>query len=111
VSNLGLMIQGVGAAWAMTQLTRAADLVALVQTAAMLPSMLLSLAAGAVADMYDRRIVALVALGVSFVGAASLAMFHYLGLITPWSLLGFCFVIGAGMALFGPAWASSVSEQ
>ena len=55
LSNLGLMIQSVGAAWAMTQMTSAADKVALVQTALMLPIMLISMPAGAVADMYDWR--------------------------------------------------------
>src|SRR5690606_34569085 len=43
LSNLGLMIQSVGAAWAMTQMTSAADKVALVQTALMLPIMLISM--------------------------------------------------------------------
>ena len=62
LSNLGLLIQGVGAAWAMTQMTSSADKVALVQTALMLPIMLISMPAGAIADMYDRRIVALVSL-------------------------------------------------
>jgi hypothetical protein len=37
LSNLGLLIQGVGAAWSMTQMTSSADKVALVQTALMLP--------------------------------------------------------------------------
>jgi Transmembrane secretion effector len=34
LSNLGILIQSVGAAWSMTQLTSSADKVALVQTAA-----------------------------------------------------------------------------
>ncbi len=63
LSNLGLLIQGVGAAWAMTQMTSSADKVALVQTALMLPIMLISMPAGAIADMYDRRVVALVLAG------------------------------------------------
>src|SRR3546814_12104372 len=37
LSNFGLLIQAVGAAWSMTQLTPAADMVALVQTALMMP--------------------------------------------------------------------------
>src|SRR6202048_5101228 len=65
LSNLGLWIQAVGAAWAMTQMTSSADKVALVQTALMLPVMLISMPAGAIADMYDRRIVALVSLGIA----------------------------------------------
>jgi MFS family permease len=111
LSNLGLLIQAVGAAWAMTQMTSSADKVALVQTALMLPVMLISMPAGAIADMYDRRIVALVSLGIALSGAAALTALAWLDLVTPTTLLAFCFIIGSGMALFGPAWQSSVSEQ
>ena len=111
LSNLGLMIQSVGAAWAMTQMTSAADKVALVQTALMLPIMLLSLPAGALADMYDRRVVSLVSLVIALAGAISLTALTWAGAITPNILLAFCFIIGSGMALFGPAWQASVSEQ
>jgi MFS family permease len=111
LSNLGLLIQGVGAAWAMTQMTSSADKVALVQTALMLPIMLISMPAGAIADMYDRRVVALVSLSIALVGATALAAMAWLGLVTPNVLLLFCFIVGSGMALFGPAWQSSVSEQ
>ena len=111
LSNLGLLIQGVGAAWAMTQMTSSADKVALVQTALMLPVMLISMPAGAIADMYDRRIVALVSLSIALVGATALSVLAWLGLVTPEILLAFCFIVGSGMALFGPAWQSSVSEQ
>ncbi|WJR78505.1 MFS transporter [Bradyrhizobium sp. NP1] len=111
LSNLGLLIQGVGAAWAMTQMTDDADKVALVQTALMLPVMLISMPAGAIADMHDRRIVALVSLAISLSGATALALLSWFGLVTPNILLALCFVVGSGMALFGPAWQSSVSEQ
>ena len=111
LSNFGSLIQGVGAAWAMTQMTTSADMVALVQTASTLPIMLISIPAGAIADMYDRRHVGLVALAITLVGSVTLSVLAYLGLITPASLLGFCFIIGTGMALFGPAWQSSVNEQ
>jgi MFS family permease len=111
LSNLGLLIQAVGAAWAMIQMTTDADKVALVQTALMLPVMLISMPAGAIADMYDRRIVALVSLSISLSGATALTVLAWLGLVTPNLLLALCFVVGSGMALFGPAWQSSVSEQ
>jgi MFS family permease len=111
LSNLGLLIQAVGAAWAMIQMTSSADKVALVQTALMLPVMLISMPAGAIADMYDRRIVAMISLSISLVGATALTVLAWLGLVTPQSLLALCFVVGSGMALFGPAWQSSVSEQ
>ena len=111
LSNLGLLIQGVGAAWAMTQMATSADDVALVQTALMLPVMLISMPAGAIADMYDRRLVALASLSISLSGATALSLLAWFNLITPHILLTFCFVVGSGMALFGPAWQSSVSEQ
>jgi predicted MFS family arabinose efflux permease len=111
LSNLGLLIQGVGAAWAMTQMTSSADKVALVQTALMLPIMLISMPAGAIADMYDRRIVALISLSIALAGSTALAVLAWLNLVTPQILLAFCFIVGSGNALFGPAWQSSVSEQ
>ena len=111
LSNLGLLIQAVGAAWAMTQMTSSADKVALVQTALMLPVMLISMPAGAIADMYDRRIVALISLAIALSGATALTVLAWLGLVTPETLLALCFVVGSGMALFGPAWQSSVTEQ
>ena len=111
LSNLGLLIQGVGAAWAMTQMTSSADMVALVQTAVMLPVMLISMPAGAIADMYDRRIVALV-VAVDLADrrrrADGAGLFRPADAVHP---AGFCFVIGSGMALFGPAWQASVNEQ
>ena len=81
LSNLGMFIQGVGAAWAMTQMTSSAELIALVQTALMLPIMLTSLAAGAIADMYDRRIVGLAALSVALAGATALSILAHLNLV------------------------------
>src|SRR5438045_3917605 len=111
LSNLGLLIQAVGAAWAMTQMTPSADKVALVQTALMLPIMLISMPAGAIADMYDRRIVALVSLSIALCGATALTVLSWFNLVTPNVLLTLCFIVGSGMALFGPAWQASVSEQ
>lgn len=110
-SNFGQLIQGVGAAWAMTELTGRADMVALVQTATHVPIMLLSLLAGAIADSYDRRKIALAALTLTFTGALGISLITGLGLLTPAWILVSCFVVGSGMALFSPAWQSSVGEQ
>src|SRR5256714_9738471 len=98
LSNLGLLIQAVGAAWAMTQMTPSADKVALVQTALMLPVMLIAMPAGAIADMYDRRIVALVSLSIALAGATALSVLAWLGRLTPEILLAFCFLFGSGLA-------------
>jgi len=111
LSNLGILVLGVGAAWTMTQISASADMVALVQTSLMLPVALVSTPAGAIADMFDRRIVGLVALSIALAGSISLSALAWLGFVTPVLLLVACFIIGSGMALFGPAWQASVSEQ
>lgn len=91
LSNLGILILGDGAGWAMTEMTSSADKVAMVQTALTLPMMLMSLPAGAIADMYDRRGVALVALSIALCSAAVLTALQWLGLRTPNLLLALVF--------------------
>lgn len=110
-SNFGGLIQSVGASWMMTSLTSSEQMVALVQASITLPIMLLSLAAGALADNYDRRLVMLVAQGFMLVVSAALSLAAWAGLLSPWALLGFTFLIGCGTALNGPAWQASVGEM
>jgi MFS family permease len=110
-SNFGQLILGVGAAWEMTRLTASPDMVALVQTAMMVPLMLVSVPAGAIADMFDRRRIALTGLAFATLSAATLTALVAAGFGTPWVLLLFCMLIGAGVALYGPAWQASVGEQ
>jgi MFS family permease len=110
-SNFGQLIQGVGAAWLMTKLSSSAEMVALVQTALMLPMMLVALPAGAIADMFDRRKVALSGLAFACVMALTLTGLDLAGLVTPWVLLAFCCLIGGGAAMYQPAWQASVGEQ
>jgi MFS family permease len=95
----------------MTQMTSSASMVALVQTALMMPVALISTPAGAIADMFDRRVVGLVALAIAMLGAVLLTALAWFGVMTPDLLLALCFTVGSGMALFGPAWQASVSEQ
>lgn len=110
ISNLGGIIQAVGAAWLMTTLSGEASMVALVQTAATLPIMLFSLAAGALADNFDRRTVMLNAQLFMFVISSVLAVLAFVGGLTPWLLLLFTFLVGSGTALNNPAWQSSLGD-
>src|SRR5579862_424509 len=84
LSNFGQLILGVGAAWEMTRLTTSAGLVALVQTASMLPLMLVSVPAGAIADMFDRRKIAVVGLSFASLSSATLTTLAFTGHTTPW---------------------------
>jgi MFS family permease len=111
LSNLGGLIQTVGAAWMMTSIAQSADMVALVQTSVTLPLMLLSLVAGAMADNFDRRKVMLGAQIFMFLASIGLSVCAWTGLITPWLLLLFTFLIGCGAAFNAPAWQASVGDM
>lgn len=110
-SNIGGTLQGVGAAWLMTELTPSHQLVSLVQASATVPIMLFGVFAGAIADNYDRRMVMLAAqIGMLAVSAA-LATMSWLGWLTPFLLLAFTLSVGTGTALNSPAWQASVRQQ
>ncbi|WP_136616759.1 MULTISPECIES: MFS transporter [Mesorhizobium] len=110
VSNFGGLIQGVGAAWMMTTIATSPYQVALVQASTTLPIMLFALVAGAIADSFDRRKVMLVAQTFMLVVSVLLTLFTCSGLITPWTLLAFTFLIDSGTALNNPSWQASVGD-
>lgn len=111
LANSGTVIQTVGASWMMTTLASTPDYVALVQAAAMAPTMLLSIAAGALADIVDRRKVMLAAQATMLIASGVLAVLAWFDLVAVWSLLALTFLIGCGTTLYGPAWQASISEQ
>ena len=110
VGSIGWLVQGVGAAWLMTSLAGTPDMVALVQTATLVPILLFALLAGALADLWDRRLVLLLAQIWISLASAGLAAITALGLASPAVLLLFTFLIGVGAALNGPAWQAVVRE-
>jgi len=109
-SNLGTWIQNVGAAWLMTSLAPEPLIVALVQAASNLPFFLLAIPAGALADVVDRRRLALVALAWLTASATLLAGLSLAGFVGPSALLALTFAIGVGSALLSPAFAAILPE-
>jgi MFS family permease len=109
-SNVGTAIHGVGAAWLMTSLSPSPLLVALIQTAASLPLLLLALPAGALADVVDRRRLLLVTQSWMLAAAAGLGALTLAGWTTPLSLLALTFTMGLGNALNAPAWQAITPE-
>ena len=55
ISSVGTWMQDTAGTWLMTSLTASPLLIALMQTAASLPVLMLGLLAGATADIFDRR--------------------------------------------------------
>lgn len=110
-SYFGHLILGVGVAWEMTRLTDSASMVALTQTALMAPYVLVAMIAGAVADMFDRRIISLISLAFAIVTSVVLTTLAFSGVTTPWMLLLFTVMIGCGVAFYAPSWQASIPEQ
>ncbi len=109
-SSFGVLIQNVGAGWMMTALTDSVDLVALVQASTALPIMLFSLLGGAIADNFQRRTVLLVAQGFMLAVSVLLTIVAFMGLLNPWLLLTFTFLLGCGTALNNPSWQATVGD-
>ena len=101
-SSIGTWMHELGAAWLMTSLTLSPVMVALMQTAASLPIVLLVLPAGAIADMVDRRRMLLFTQGWMLASATALGVLTVLGATTPWLLLILTFALGAGAAMNAP---------
>lgn len=110
VSNFGGLVQAVGAAWMMTQLTDSATLVALVQASNTLPVMLFALLSGALADIFERRTLLLSALAIMFGMSLLLSVAAWAGWLSPYSLLALTFLIGMGQALYNPPWQASMGD-
>jgi MFS family permease len=109
-SNIGTWMHSVAAAWLMTTLAATPLMIALVQTAALLPTFLFGLLGGVLADTKDRRSVLLFTQSW-MLGAACLIGFVTLaGWITPMWLLILTFALGFGQALNGPAWQTATPQ-
>ena len=110
VSNIGSWMQTVAAQWLMLSLTTSAAYVALVQTAAGLPVVLLAILAGTIGDLVDRRRFLLATQTFMLAMAALLGVLAIAGLITPWVLLVLLFALGTGQALTSPTWQTLQPE-
>jgi len=102
-SNIGNAMHEVGALWLMTNLSQSPLMVALLQTSTALSMVLLSLFAGGLADVVDRRKLLLITQAYMFIVAITLGFLTIEELITPTSLLLLTFMLGAGTAISLPS--------
>jgi MFS family permease len=103
-SGVGTWMQTVGAQWMLVHQAHAATLVSIVQAASLLPVMFVSLPAGVLADLLDRRQILIAAQSGMAVIAALLAVLTATHLTTPTLLIIMTFLLGIGQALTNPAW-------
>jgi MFS family permease len=110
VSNIGTWMYNAASGWLMVSLKGDALLVSLVQVATSLPMFLFALAAGALADIFDkRRFLIGVEAGTTLLSALFAALVQF-GHVTPGYLLLFMFLIGTGGALSAPGWQAVVPQ-
>ena len=109
-SNVGTMMHSVGAIWLMGDLDSSPTLVALVQTAVMLPVFLVGVPAGALADIVDRRRLLIFTQMFMFAVALTMAILAFADRVTSPLLLLMTFALGLGGALNQPAWQAIQPE-
>src|SRR5438477_3779777 len=108
VANIGSWMYNAAAGWLMTSLDADPLSVSLVQVATGLPMFLFAIPAGAIADIIDkRRFMIMVETAITIVSGIFAGLVE-LGLVSPWVLLFFMFLIGTGSALTAPAWQAIV---
>jgi len=107
---LGYTMQATMAAWLMATMTTSELMVALVQTASTAPAILFGLVAGALSDIVERRLVVYATQAVFIAGTLVLGILTVAGLMAPWALLFFTFVIGIAFTFYMPAQQASINE-
>ncbi|MET0510960.1 MAG: MFS transporter, partial [Thermoleophilaceae bacterium] len=109
-SYVGTWMHLVAVGWLMTTLTSSVTLIALVQTAIALPTLVLALPGGALADMVDRRRMIIATQAWQVVTAATLGIVTLTDVATPGLVLALTLALGVGAALGLPVFWAVVPE-
>ena len=110
VSNLGTLMHAVGAAWLMTSMTDSPFLVGMVPAAVFLPTFLVGLWGGVLADQFDRRKILICTQSAMMFAAAALGGLTLSGHMSPPLLIALTFCIGTASSLNLPAWQSQIQD-
>jgi len=110
VSGVCVSAHDTAATWLMNQLGASPWLLSLMATAASLPFFLVTLPAGAIADLANRRNLFIAVYLWLAAAAGLLALCTALRLVHPYVILTTVFLLGVGFALNAPVWASLVPE-
>jgi len=108
VSNVGNWMEAVAQSWLVQQQTNSPFMVELLAASEFVPHAVLMLAAGWLADHYDRRKLLLLGQVTMMVLGAVLAVAAHLGWATPWVIIALSFAEGAAWATVTPSWQAIV---
>ena len=108
ISNTGNWMEAVAQSWLVQQQTGSPFMVELLAASEFVPHAVLMLAAGWLADHYNRRKLLLAGQSVMMVLGAVLAVAAHLGWATPWVIIAISFAEGAAWASVTPSWQAVV---
>ena len=108
VSNVGNWMEAVGQSWLVQQQTGSPFMVELLAASEFVPHAVLMLAAGWLADRYDRRKLLLIGQSLMMLFGAVLAFAAHKGFATPWLIIAISFAEGAAWASVTPSWQAIV---
>lgn len=111
ISNVGTWLFNVAAGWLMTDLGGTALSVSLVQTANLLPLVLLAVPAGTLGDLVDRRKILLVSQSALIVVNAVFAWLVGTEIVSTGWLLLFTLLNGIGAAVSGPLLTAIIPQM
>src|SRR5881296_1284939 len=108
ISNTGNWMEAVAQSWLVQQQTGSPFMVELLAASEFVPHAVLMLAAGWLADHYNRRKLLLAGQSVMMVLGAVLAVAAHLGWATPWVIIAISFAEGAAWASVTPSWQAVI---
>lgn len=108
VFNIGHLILVVGSSWLILEMTGSPLWVAAMVGAPTVPLLVLALPAGAVADLFDRRLILVGSSAMMMLASSGMAFATLGGVESPATLVGLGVFLGVGVAFFNPAWQAIV---
>lgn len=110
LSNIGTWAQRIAQDWLVLELTGSAQLLGLVTALQFLPSLLLSLYGGVLADRFDKRTLLMVTNIGAGIGSLVMGLLVVTGVVQIWHVALLAFIVGVFSALDAPVRTSFNSE-
>jgi len=110
ISNVGSWMQAIAQGWLVYRLTDSAYLLGFVGFASSIPSLVLMLPGGVLADILDRKRVVAVSQILQALTALLLALSIYMHRITVWQIVAAALIVGVAQSFSAPAWQAMVVD-
>ena len=108
VFNIGHLVLVVTSSWRIFELTGSPLWVSAMVGAPTVPLLLFALPAGAVADLFDRKLILMASSAIMMAAAGGMAVATVTGLESRELLVSLGVMLGVGVAFFNPAWQAIV---